>query len=273
MIFAPLTGNFGNNLLAYVLTRCVAYKNGYEFGFNRHPTHDYFQGTPQLDFLNLDYGLEHNYTYFDTPDFITTVWNEPKEVHNGYTFYPYCPEVFDLPDNTKLVIACGQDERYYLPYKNEIRKWICPKDNSIPIELDDDTCVINVRGGYEYLHSPVLLPQKYWNDGMEYMRSINPRMKFICVTDDVSYAQSILPCPVYHFSIEHDYKIINQARYLLISNSSFAIFPTWLNENVKEVIAPKYWANFNRNGGYWASSDVRMSNWKYLTKDGDIHDS
>ena len=116
----------------------------------------------------------------------------------------------------------------------------------------------------------VLLPIKYWNDAVDHMRTQSPDMKFVVISDDIKYARRLLPFPVYHFSIGMDYFIVYQARHLILSNSSFALFPAWLNENCKRIIAPKYWARHNISFGYWSPSNIYMKGWNYLDRDGKL---
>jgi hypothetical protein len=77
--------------------------------------------------------------------------------------------------------------------------------------------------------------------------------------------------PVFHFGIGMDYYMISQAKNLILSNSSFAILPTWLNKNKPYVIAPRYWARHNVSTGYWANSDMWTFGWNYMDKDGELY--
>ena len=60
------------------------------------------------------------------------------------------------------------------------------------------------------------------------MRKIRPDMEFLAVTDDVEAAYKILPeVKAVRNDIGKDYVTIKNARYLLLSNSSFAVFPAF----------------------------------------------
>ena len=284
MITADFTGNLGNHMWQYVICRTVAQKNGFQWGFNRTPSHDYFHGLEQMDFMDIEYGQEHSSSFGESPEGIDKVWKEKKVFHEhagGYNFHPYQPDIFEINDNTKLIIECCQDERYIKDRKGDIRNWFKIKPEKIDeyekrlkgekISLDDDLCVINIRGGSEYRAlKNVLLPVTYWENAIAYMKKQNPNMRFIVISDDVKYASELLPFKAYHFSIGMDYYCINQARNLILSNSSFALLPAWLNEKCKMIIAPKYWARHNISFGYWASSAVYMEGWNYLDRDGNL---
>lgn len=287
MITSNFSGNLGNALTQYILTRCVAEKNNYSFGFNPKFNYDYYQGYNQLDFLNLDYGTTHNSDYHDMPPGVDNLWIESFntfQYDNGdiVDFHPYQPSVWNISDNTKLVIRCCQDGRYYDDYKEKIKLWTSIKENKIEtykeilnknnIHIDENLCVINVRAGWEYLSlKNVFLDFSYWEKGIKYMLSINPKMNFICVTDNPEYCRKIFDFPCIHFGIGCDYYLIKEAFYLILSNSSFAIFPAWLNDNAKFIIAPKYWARWNVSSGYWANSDVFTFGFSFMDRKGEIY--
>jgi hypothetical protein len=286
MISCDFTGNCGNHLFQYAITRLVAEKNKYEWGFNPVASNDYYGGKPQIDFMNINYGKQHTARWKEMPEGITDIWEEKFEHFNfengdSIDFHHFQPEIFDVKDNTKLVVRCCQDERYFHDSKEKLKSWFQIKPENIEkydkilkennVVLNDDLCIINCRGG-EYLGIPsLLLESKYWADGINYMRDVNPKMKFLVVTDDPGYARSIFPYNVVHYGIGMDYYIINQAKNLLISNSSFAIFPTYLNPYNPFVIAPRFWAKHNVSNGYWASSNVYTFKWSFLDRDGGLY--
>ena len=114
-----------------------------------------------------------------------------------------------------------------------------------PLELPDDLCVIAFRGG-EYVGVPELfLPQEYWDKAIRIVRNANfDQIKFHVVTDDVETAKKFFPnFPISH-EISMDWRMIRYAKNLILSNSSFSIFPALLG-NAEMIIAPKYWARYN----------------------------
>ena len=291
MITSGLKSGMGNLLFSYVITRAVAEKNGYEFGFNPIPEYDYhgYEGTSPLSFLNLDYGFQHNYKYDEQPNFIKYIWQERvEEAHytNGdyVRFFPYQPEVFDVPDFTRIYVQCCQDARYLIPIKEKIRNWLKIKESkveeykgilrNININLDENLTIIHTRGGDYHAESNILLPQKYYLDAINIMKDKNPQMEFLCATEDEEYSKELFgdSVRVVHNSIGCDYYIINNAKNLILSNSSFVMFPTFLNENNPYVIAPRYWWKHNSSNGYWQSSDVWSFGWNFLDRDGSLYD-
>jgi hypothetical protein len=96
-------------------------------------------------------------------------------------------------------------------------------------------------------------------------------MEFMIITNDVKEAAKILPgIPAYNFDLAKDYSIIKNARYLLLSNSSFAYFPAFTSTTVKYIIAPKYWARHNVSNGYWASEQNIYEGWHYQDRRGKV---
>lgn len=276
MITCDFTGNLGNHLFQYAVVREVAERNGYQWGFNKTPSHDYLGGKEQMDFLEIDYGIEHNTPFGQLPANIDSIWYERYESFRHIDmvdYHPYQEDIFTIPDNTKLVIRCCQDARYFT--KDSIRRWFKireEKQNKYEhilktSNLDiNNLCVINVRAGSEYLSLPtVLLPKSYYLSAIEY---IPKGANFIVVSDNPEWCRNFLPFPAYHFSIGMDYYLVNKARYLILSNSSFGIFPAWLNSNAEKTIAPKFWARYNVSNGYWANSDVSTFGFTFIDRNG-----
>ena len=281
MITTDLTGNIGDHITRYLLCRTVAEKNNYKWSINRKTSHDYYNGMEQMNFFNIDYGIPNDTPYGQLPEGITNIWEEKVEHYDTYNYVPYQPDVFDVLDNTKLVINCAHDANYY--DRDKVIQWLKIKDENIEeyeailsnnnIDLkDENLCILNCRGG-EYRGVPSLfLAMEYWRNATFNMIKKNPKMKFIVVTEDPNYFKKVFDCPVYHFSIGCDYYIVNNAKNLIISNSAFGIFSSWTNLNNPYVIAPKYWARHNVSDGYYASSDIWTFGWNFLDRDGKLNE-
>lgn len=276
-IVTNFSGNLGNHIFSYILTRTVAEKLNFKFGFNPIPEFDYLNGKSQLDMLfDLDYGEIHNHSYYLIPDGYKQ-WTELAEDYGNRSFCSYQSSVFNIEDDTKLFIRCGQDARYY--DKEKVKNWLKISDKiftdravfDLPL-WDTNFVVINVRGGEYKGISELCLLQDYYLSAVKKMQERISNCKFIVVTDDINYASSILPYPVYHFNIALDYWIIQNARNLIISNSSFAIIPAWINSS-ENIIAPRFWARYNVSTGYWTSSDIWTFGFKFLGRDGELYDN
>jgi hypothetical protein len=212
-------------------------------------------------------------------------YDQPKQ-HNyngdGCVINMYDPGVFNVSDNT-MIHLISQSEDYLIDRKEEITNWFNIKPEfkskydeklkSFGITLDDNTCVINFRGG-EYRGIPNLIVRKeYWRDSINHMLSINPNMKFVIITDDADCAKYYIgDYPCFHDEIGFDFYAIKQAKYVILSNSSFGWWAAWLNNNSKLIIAPKYWSRHNISNGYWSIGDQYTRGFVYMSREGVICD-
>lgn len=273
MITAYLTGNFGNNLFGIVSSLGIAKTLNYEWGVNPRPEYDYHNGMIQTDFLDINYGK--------FPDNIQHEYTERCIRHNhdgdNTDIRTFDKNVYSIQDNTRLLGGVWQSYRYFSNLNLfdllKIKQNTIDETNNIlkshNIELDDDTCLINFRGGEYRNYSRLIVDAKYYHDAIKHMKRINEKMKFVIITDDIHTANSFLPgIPAYHFSIAVDYTMINQARYLILSNSSFPVFAALTNKVIMKTIAPKYWARHNVSTGYWATSQNIYPGFTYLDRDG-----
>jgi len=285
MITTNLTGNLGNHMWQYAVCRTIAEKLEYDWGINPIPSHDYFNGSNQMAFMDVDFGKEING--------IVNEYHEPWKTLNHIDMVNITmlnPTLYEITDNTIMLGDNGakggiyQSEDYVLDRKDDIKKWFTinsthktkydEKLKELGVTLDDNTCIINFRGG-EYRGIPnVLLRREYWRDSINHMIGLNPNMKFLVITDDPTTASQFMPFEIrcIHVDVGFDYYCVNQAKWLIISNSTFGWWCAWLNEGCIKIIAPKYWARHNISDGYWATGDAYTSCFKYMDREGNLSD-
>lgn len=248
----------GNQLANYVTVRSIALNKGYNFGV-QFPEN--FKGK---DFLNLDMGKP-------VLNGVTNVEGQaPEKLPDGFTSYyreemighgDYDPKIALIGDNT-LIHGNLQGIEYFKHRKEEIREWL----KVAPLEMGENTCVINFRGGeYKYVKD-FFLPQSYWHQAIDIMLRERPDMTFIVHTDDADEAHKFFPNYAIVQNMELNWRSIRYAKYLILSNSSFAILPAWLNENANKVIAPWGFGRFNT--GEWLLSQNYVPEWTWIDKDG-----
>jgi len=281
MITTNLTGNFGNHMWQYAVCRTVAEKLGYEWGINSSPSYDYHNGMNQMYFMDVDFGKN--------------VSGDFKDFHEKWISYKHVdevniafldPKVYEIEDNTRLIGHNGafggiyQSEDYLFDRKKDIYDWFTIKKDyeeqyqakikKMGVIIDENLCVINFRGGEYRGLTNVILRREYWSDSINLMLSINPRMNFLVVTDDIETSKIYMPfdIPTLHDEIGFDFYIVNQAKWLIISNSTFGWWAAWLNKKAKKIIAPKYWARHNVSDGYWATGDSYTRGFSYLDREG-----
>lgn len=253
MISVSLYGRLGNHLWQYSVCRTIAEFNNYEYHIPRN-----FLGSMLFD---CSLGVESDQTVSCYPH---------CNNHDGKQTYD--PNVFNIKDFTRLD-GYLQSEKYILKNKQKIKQWFTLKNkNNIDLSmLTDDVCVINFRGG-DYKDKPhVFLHLKYYYDSINHMKALNSNMKFVVITDDVEESKKYFPdYPVFHLGINHDYAIVNSAKYLIIANSTFSWWSAWLNENSKLTIAPKFWLRHNISEGWWMPADSLTTGFSYVDRDGKL---
>lgn len=289
MITTNLTGNLGNHMWQYAVCRAVAEDKGYEWGINPTPSHDYHKGMNQMYFMDVNFGKPVSG--------IINQYHEPWKIYNGnndsVNITMFNKSLYDIDDNTIMLGDKGaaggiyQSEDYILHKRAEILKWFKIKDEykkqydskltEAGFTLDENLCVINFRGG-EYklprLMRDVMARKKYWADAINHMKERNPNMKFLLISDDPIFAKTYMPfdIPAMHIDIGFDFYVVNQAKWLILSNSSFGWWCGWLNTTANLMIAPKYWARHNISDGYWGTGDMYTTTFTYLDREGNLCD-
>lgn len=255
MISVKLGGKLSNHLWQYAVCRTVAEFKNYEFHIPSN-----FLGT---EFFDCSLGTENDLT---TEDF----W-----VDEGGEIQKYNPEIWNVRDFVRLT-GHLQTEKYIINNKRNIQKWFVLKNQNVNvlnhIGIDNDTCVIHLRGT-DYKTSPSFLPKKYYDDSIKNILEVNPKMKFVVITDDPGEGRKYFPnFPVYSNLPIDDFYIMNQARYLIISSSTFSWWAAWLNDNCRFVIAPKYWFRYN-SWDNWCLKDSITTGFYYVDRAGEIFSS
>ncbi len=266
----------GNQLFCYVTTRCLAMQNHCGFAIlNKEILANNIHSNKGMYFMDIDCGLDRKKedfaeVYQEKEDRIY-IGNSIHDIEHGCYISGADERLLNLRRST-LVYGNMQDEVYFGQYKEEIKQWLQVKPEYDNYEYSrDNLCIINIRGG-EYTSNPELfLRRKYWLDAMKVMRQKRSDMEFMVVTDDLSAAGRILPeVPAYHFDLAGDYTTIKNAKYLILSNSTFAFFPAYTSETVQYIIAPKYWARHNVSDGYWASEQNIYDEFMYMDRKGKL---
>jgi len=258
----------GNQLWRYTVTRVIATRNGYDYGI-MNPNK--FKA-PRI--LNLDFGKKviGGSSPFEgapptvLPEGIQSYYAEKALIHPIYNCdcRLYDPDLVNVVDNTKID-GNMESELYLEGYKDQVRDWLKIRDDKQIYGLSKkDICILNFRGG-EYRGVPDLfLPKAYWENAMNIMLQRNPNMQFKIVTDDPITARHMFPeLSVYHYNTEVDWVLVRNARNIIMSNSSFAWLSTWINDDVINVIAPKFWSRHNVSDGFWAQGDSLTKGWEY----------
>jgi 2-polyprenyl-3-methyl-5-hydroxy-6-metoxy-1,4-benzoquinol methylase len=269
----------GNQLLSYVTLRCLAMDLGLDFGtLGRGNLGDKRYSIDGLHFMNLDLGLECSRSDFKLSYqeksrrlFLQTC---EHDMTRGCDISIFDEALGRISDGT-LISGILQAEKYFAHHRSEITTWLTVKPEFDVYDFSaEDMCVINMRGGEYVGHPELFLGREYWLRGIENMKRLIPKMRFIVVTEDVPTAQSVLPeIPAHDFGMAKDYALIKNASYLILSNSSFAVMPSFASETLRYAIAPKYWARHNVSDGYWSTGQNIYSWLTYQDRDGRLFTS
>lgn len=272
MIYAEFYSGqgLGNQLWTYASLRCIAAELDYNWkilGGSRFKG-GHFITLDGVDFKNCEE------LALDSPPGCqplgSSYYLEKRKYHPHYLCDAsgFDKDVLDIDDETK-VDGYFQSEYLIKKYRKDLQHWIKLRQVPTPGIDYDNTLVLNVRGG-EYKKNPILLlHNKYWRDVIKYFQHQYGIYNYVVVTDDQSYAASIFEKEkVLDLNIEQCYSILANAKYLGLSNSSFAFFPVWLSDNAMQVIAPKYWARHNVSDGVWCRLDNMYEKWSYMDTSG-----
>ncbi len=275
--FIPGFG-LGNQLFFYISAKCIALDLGYEFGtVNPQQVGNVAQSNKGMYFIDLDLGTEipredmASYTRFNEQDDRLYMGNSRHDMQNGCYISGADERVYSISDHT-LLYGNLQDERYFGHHIPEIREWLKVKPEYESSEYTaDDLCIINMRGGEYTNHPELYLDRSYWLRAIANMKAIRPDMRFMIVTEDEEAARKVLPeYECHHFDVGKDYVTVKNARYLILSNSSFSLMPVITSTTLRYAIAPKYWARHNISDGFWSSEQNIYSFLHYQDRRGRI---
>ncbi len=271
----------GNQLFFYVVTRCMALEKGVEYGFiNPEQVGNVAHSKKGMYFMDVDMGKEipaedkAKFTIFNERDDRLYMGNSEHDMTNGCYISGADQSLFDIQDNT-LIYGNLQDQSYFEKYRDQIKDWLHVKPEAESYEYtSDDLCIINIRGGEYTDHPELYLDRRYFLNAINNMKKINPDMRFMVVTEDEEAAKKILPeLECHHFDMGKDYVTLKNARYLILSNSSFSIMPVLSSTELKYAIAPKYWARHNISDGFWSSEQNIYSFLHYQDRKGRIFEA
>lgn len=281
----------GNQLWTYVVTRLAALRQEFDFAIGGI---NHFKGR---SFIDLEFGIplrggltNEGGPPLKLPMGFKHYYSEQKLVDKtfGIDISTEDTKIWALPPGTKID-GNFQSYEYLRGHEELVRSWIKVKSNTLgDLSTDENVCLIHVRGGdFKNLKNTALGPD-YYNNSITYLRSTFGVNRFVAITDDASYAESILPKDVKIFEglylsrnnhqarhhigndVEGDFLALMQAEYLIISNSSFCWWAAFLNTRRQVVVAPKFWAAYNSPLKIWSTGEIITPGFTYIDTRGDI---
>ena len=251
----------GNQLWNYVTLRAITEKLGLNFKII-NPSK--FKGK---EFLEINYGSSINEKFHK---FEKNIFNETLYFDNDLKTYAshFDQEILKINPNTEIR-GLFQSEKYL--FDKDINNYIKLKKNfKKNIDLKNK-CILNIRGGEYKRFKNLILPKKYWLNGIENIKNISQEISFLIVTDDYAYASRLFPnIKILKGDISQDFIHLFNAEYVILSNSSFAYFPISLGKKPKIIIAPAHWSRFGNSNKRWISPSNYYKGWKYQDKSGEL---
>jgi hypothetical protein len=218
----------GNHLFQYTLSRLISEKNGYNFYI---PYENYIVKCFKDVYLGIKDGdIIYNY-----------IENDPK----------YDENIFNISDFTNLV-GYFQTEKYFEGNEDKIKSWFVVESSPEVDFLFDkypinEYCYIHIRGG-DYITNGWNLNKDYYLRAMDVVKSKKSDIKFVIITDDVNFSNSLFPeIDILTNNVIIDFKCLYFSKYFIMSNSSFSWWCAWLSDKIISV-APKNWINYNNPG-------------------------
>jgi hypothetical protein len=282
----------GNQIWSYVVLRALAEKNEYAFGVQRP---DKFKG---FDIFTIDFGKNvvggtgpEGGPPLTLPESIVHYLTEEQlfEKKTSLNVTVADPRLLSIGDNTKFD-GTLQSLIYLTGLEHLLPLWLKFNLSSLSkYEVGQNLCVIHVRGGY-YLNTYSFLPKSYYLNAMNVVKQKNSKVRFVAVTDDLEYCNKILPDvtiigstpsnKIDDFKAEHhkggsiaeDFFILNKAKFVILSSSTFSFWAVYLNQNNPFVVSPKYWFSFSTSNGWWSTAECVVPNWNYMDRNGKITD-
>jgi hypothetical protein len=272
MITTYLNGRLGNNLFQYTFCRIASKKNNCNFYIpsTKLEAIELYDFCKQKTNINLEHPCESN------PHFWTgeNIFNIDFGI-NDFSLNKIMGEVNinDVNDET-LLLGFYQTESYLIEYRDIIiNDWLRFNDDLINKSSElvskydrDEYCYIHFRGT-DYKNIPqYYLPIDYYNDSINYIKSINENIKFVVITDDVLEAKKFFSdYDVISNEMEVDFYLLSKSKYSIIPNSSFSWWASWLNDNSEIIVAPNRWFNYNNYyGDGFEPSNIKTKKFYYL---------
>ena len=277
----------GNQLWSWAVLKSIAEKRGFEWGIQCKWR---FKGKSlfKIDLGKKVYGIPSKVPNSKLPVGISNYYVERKILskNDHFDISEFDSQLVTISDNTKID-GIFQSEQYIYEFKEKIVDEL--KLDYLPFhESTRERCVMHLRGGDFRTHDQLFLKQQYFENAINEIRKINPEVEILIVTNDVSLAKEFFPDfkiisnyglkevysgPDRNIDIRTklDFAAMQNADYLILSNSSFSWWAAWTNSRAKKIIGPKYWARHNMNSGYWSTGGIITKNWDYLDSTGSMY--
>jgi hypothetical protein len=273
MILVELNGGIGNQMFQYAAAKSLAIHHKTILKLDISPGTD--KSMPQelrprpfdLHYFNLpdQFANVTDIESFNTKSALEKIKEKAKPNHKRKIyrepFFHYDSNFFNAEADVYLK-GLWQSEKYFYPFKNEIRNLFEFKNETVSTLKDvsyrlknQNSVSIHIRRG-DYLAKVSLevlglIPLEHYQNAIELINSKMPDTFFYFFSDDINWVKESfqLPNATYisgDISKDHveDLYLMSQCKHNIIANSSFSWWGAWLNNNPnKIVVVPKNWFN------------------------------
>ncbi len=153
-----------------------------------------------------------------------------------------------------------QSERWFAGAEDAVRQAFTPKE-SRPVPALDYVCVHVRRGDYRSWPEIMISPDWY----KRALKALDVDAPVLFVSDeDVSGEFSDVPGAMFNTPGDSsaDLQAVANARWVIISASTFSWWGAWLNTRAERVIAPRFWLGFR--GGAERPTGIIPARWTQL---------
>ena len=249
MISCNLQGGLGNQMFQVAAATSLALSNNDTYSFNFHQCNTPNQGNESTKYINNIFKNipSHNHYTFEQS------YNEPK-----FSFS-------EIPYQKNLILnGHFQSEKYFKNNINDIKKLFFISDENIKIisskyDTKNLTCIHIRRGDYlKFKDFHFTCDLNYYQKSIELINDT----KFIFVSDDMDWVKSNFKSDNFLYSDFDDeildFTLMTMCKNVIMSNSSFSWWGSYLNENNGKIIAPKRWFG---PSGHKDTQDIIPNNW------------
>ena len=249
MISVRLQGGLGNQMFQIAATVSLALSNDDTYSFNFHQCYTPNQGNQSIKYID---NIFKNIPSHNNYEF-KKIYNEPKF---SFSEIPY--------EKNLLLNGYFQSEKYFKKNSDDIKKLFTLNNDdikhiSIKYDVKNLTCVHIRRGDYlKYKDFHFTCDIDYYQKAIELINDT----KFIFVSDDMDWVKSNFKSDGFLYSEFNDeildFTLITMCKNVIMSNSSFSWWGSYLNNNNGKIIAPKRWFGPT---GHKDTQDIIPNNW------------
>ncbi len=262
-------GGMGNQMFSYACAKNLELQHGYTCSLDDISKLKYFELAPGARLKNK---LKMMY-FFHVAKRMKGINNCNLQFNDLVEDYSFWLTQLDKPS---MLWGFFQSEIYFLPSADEIKSYFSVKKQYQHKFLQFLKKNNLKRGAYNAVHvrrtdyigfevkglkgNNFALPLEYFKKGLSYLGNSFP---LVIVSDDPEYCKKELNgLDAAIFSEEDsitDFQLLSNAKELIISNSTFAWWASWLNPHQPKIICPDYFLGFKESKE--VPINIYPSNW------------